>query len=85
MIATLALVAALSAQDAVAIERRLAAAPDGEVRFAFAARPGVVGDGRGIIAWDCTDWGRCRQQHMEGDFDNEPGPVRVSLRVRDGL
>jgi hypothetical protein len=90
----LVLVAALAAQDAAtAIERRVAATADGEVRFQFAARPGVVGNGRNVIAWDCTDWDECRHQQVSGDFDRvnrddwrafrEPGPVRVRLRVRE--
>lgn len=91
MIAALVVLGALVTQDAAAIERRVAAAPDGEVRFAFAARPGVVGNGRNTIAWDCSDWGRCRHQHNDGDGDGgaewrylrEAGPVRVGLRVRE--
>lgn len=93
MIAALGLLAALAAQDAAGIERAVATAQGGEVRFAFAARRGVVGNGRDIIAWDCSDWERCRHQRAAGDFDGatrgdwrgvqEPGPVRVSLRVRE--
>lgn len=92
MIATLALLGALAAQDAAAIAQQVAAAPDGEVRLTFAARLGVVGNGYGVIGWDCTDWGRCSHQRMDDGNDgghgdwrslNEPGPVRVSLRVRE--
>lgn len=81
-----------AAQDAADLERRVAAARDGEVRLTYAARPGVVGNGRNVIAWDC-DGSRCRRQQMTGDFADgkgewgwarEPGPVRVALRVRDG-
>ena len=88
----LALAAAIFTQDAAAIERRVAAVTDGEVRLQFAARPGVVGNGRNVVAWDCNGWGRCRQQHMDGDWNDgdrdwrhlyEPGPVRVSLRIRE--
>jgi HEAT repeat protein len=91
VIAAFIVVAALAAQDAKDIERRVGAVADGEVRLQFAARPGVVGDGRSFIAWDC-EGGRCRHQHTDGDWDNasrdwrslyEPGPVRVSLRVRE--
>ena len=77
---------------------RVAAAPDGTVRLSFAARPGVCGDGRHVIALDCADGtcgrGRGRGRHsitFDGDFDGdeveydcEPGPVRVSLTVRTG-
>lgn len=81
----------LAAQDAQAIARRVAAAPDGEVRLAYAARPGVVGDGWSVIAWDCEGT-RCRhyQRRNWGGRDNdwrwvgEPGPVRVSLRRSGG-
>ena len=90
MIAALGLFAILAAQDAAAIERRVAQAPDGAVRLQFRARPGVVGDGRSVIAWDCDDSGRCRHHHSQGNWDGddwhallEPGPVRVSLRVRE--
>ena len=74
---------------------RVAAAPDGVVRLSFAARPGVCGDGRQVIAFDCTD-GRCgrrggehtitfdRSDGDEVEYACEPGPVRISLTVRTG-
>jgi hypothetical protein len=75
---------------------RIAATPDGTVRLSFAARPGVCGDGRHVIALDCAG-GKCRRGRgeqtitLDGGFDSaeveydcEPGPVRVSLRVRAG-
>jgi len=75
---------------------RVAAAPDGTVRLSFAARPGVCGDGRHVIALDCAG-GRCGRGGwghtitfdggFDGDeveYDCEPGPVRVSLTVRTG-
>src|SRR5439155_5480745 len=41
---------------------RVAAAPDGVVRLSFAARPGVCGNGRNVIALECAGggcgWGR---------------------------
>src|SRR2546426_11008937 len=77
-----------AAQD---LGRQIARAPDGEVRVAFAARPGVYGDGRNVIAWDCGT-GRCRQVqgNYSDDWDNDwrsscdSGPVRVVLAVRGG-
>ena len=72
---------------------RVAAAPDGTVRMSFAARPAVCGNGRNVIAFDCSG-GRCGRHtimfdgHYEGDeveYDCEPGPVRVSLTVRQGV
>jgi hypothetical protein len=75
---------------------RVAAAPDGIVRLSFAARPGVCGDGRNVIALECAH-GRCgrgrggRTITFDGGFDSdeveydcEPGPVRVSLTIRAG-
>ena len=75
---------------------RVAATPDGTVRLSFAARPGVCGDGRNVIALDCVG-GKCRRGRgghtitLDGGFDSdeveydcEPGPVRVSLTVRTG-
>ena len=42
----LTLAPALGAQSGAAIARRVAAAPDGEVRLTYATRPDVCGDGR---------------------------------------
>jgi len=75
---------------------RVAAAPDGIVRLSFAARPGVCGNGRNVIALECAGgkcgWGRGGRtitvdRAFDGDeveYDCEPGPVRVSLTVRTG-
>ena len=75
---------------------RVAAVPDGTVRLSFAARPGVCGDGHNVIALECTGgkcgrgrWGRTITidrgfDDDEVEYDCEPGPVRVSLRVRAG-
>lgn len=73
------------------IADRVAAAPGGVVRFSFAARDGVCGNGRTVIALDCEN-GACgrRTITMDGwkgdevEYDCEPGPVRVSLTVRGG-
>ena len=79
---------------------RVGVAPDGIVRLSFAARPGVCGNGRNVIALDCTG-GRCGRWRGGGggghtitvdrgfdrdevEYDCEPGPVRVSLTVRTG-
>lgn len=93
MIGIAALAVAVLSQDAATIARRVAAAPDGEVRLTYAARPDVVGDGERIIAWDCDAAGRCEHQQFRGDWNRgmedwrswsmQPGPVRVALRVRD--
>lgn len=75
------------------LERRVAAAPDGTVRFSFAARPGVYGNGRNVISWDCRN-GRCRNRQVHGNFSDvdgddwtsacDSGPVRVVLAVHAG-
>jgi len=70
---------------------RVAAAPDGEVRLSYATRPGVCGNGRNTISFDCEDgWcGRHRMSFGRNDDDDagcpcEPGPARVALRKRGG-
>ena len=73
------------------LERRVAAAPDGIVHLTFAARPGVCGNGRGSVSMDCDD-GNCgnysvnvgNRDWREVEYDCDPGPVRVSLRVSGG-
>ena len=72
------------------LRARVAAASDGVVRFSFAARPGVMGNGRDVISWDC-DGGRCNSNRVtdqDGPDDGRgacaSGPVRVALRVRGG-
>ncbi len=77
---------------AQSLERRVAAAPDGTVRISYAARPGVYGNGRSVIGWDCGR-GNCRRQ-VDGNFSDvseddwrstcDSGPVRLALTVRDG-
>src|SRR5205814_2074346 len=60
--------------------------------------PGVCGDGHSVIAFECADgkcgrgrgrWGRTITLDRgfdddEVEYDCEPGPVRISLRVRTG-
>jgi hypothetical protein len=81
----------VTAAAAQTLERRIAAAPDGTVRLSFAARPGVCGDGRGSVSMDCDD-GTCgrytvsvgNRDRSEVEYDCDPGPVRVSMRVSGG-
>ena len=47
------LVLVAGSATAQTIEQRVAKAPDGSVRFSFAARPGVYGNGRNSISWGC--------------------------------
>lgn len=82
-------VLALALQGSLA--DRVAAAPDGDVRFSFATRPGVCGDGRSNISFECDDGycGRHRITVGRSDDDDrgcpcQPGPARVALRKRGG-
>ena len=94
MTGRLILVLLLAAGPAAAqrLAQRVGSTPDGTVRLSFAARPGLCGNGRNVIALECSRGRRGRQTIMfdgsyEGDeveYDCEPGPVRVSLRVRTG-
>jgi hypothetical protein len=78
--ASLALASTAAAQS---IADRVRAAPDGEVRLAFAARPGVCGDGEhGVSIRSVSDAGR---SYLDGDWYGNrcvPGPVRVELTMR---
>lgn len=88
----LALVALVLVQQQ-SLDRRIAGAPDGSVRFSFAAKPGVYGNGRNMISWDC-DRGNCHNRQVDdysgGDHDDDwnmpcdSGPVRVALTKSSG-
>jgi hypothetical protein len=79
-----------STASAQTLEQRVAKAPDGSVRFSYAAKAGVYGNGRNSISWDC-DKGNCRNQ-TNGDWDDrdnwsspcDSGPVRVALQKTGG-
>jgi hypothetical protein len=87
MIASLVLALALQG----GLTDRVAAAPDGEVRFSFATRAGVCGNGRNVISFECDD-GTCgRHRISSGNYYDddagcpcEPGPARVALQRRGG-
>ena len=89
IVVALALLAAPAAAQRLAA--RIAAAPDGTVRFTFAARPGVCGNGRTMISTHCSA-GNCDHTVTFGrnwdddevDYDCDAGPVRVSLQRRGG-
>jgi hypothetical protein len=74
--ATIAALAFAGAATAQTIDRRVASAPDGTVRFSFAARPGVCGNGHNVNIQDS------RNPDWESDCDN--GPVRTVLTVSGG-
>ena len=88
MITSLALALALQGS----LPDRVAAAPDGEVRFSYATRPGVCGNGRNTISFDCEDGWCGRHRVSVGRYDDdddagcpcEPGPARVALQQRGG-
>jgi len=85
------LLIAASTATAQTLERRVAGASDGSVRFSFAARPGVYGNGRNMISWDC-DRGNCRNRQVDGNWNDhddwdapcDSGPVRVALSKSGG-
>lgn len=89
MIALAFLTLALVQQQS--LERRVANAPDGTIRFSYAAKPGVYGNGRNQISWGCQD-GKCRHNEIRDYDDNwsdletpcDSGPVRVALSKRAG-
>ena len=82
-LAPVMLLVATGASQAQSLEQRVAAAPDGAVRFTFAARPGVRGDGDETITWECGDHGDCGRRDSRSRYACEAGPVRVTLTVRE--
>ena len=76
-----ALPATLSAQ---ALANRVEAAPDGYVRFQYEARPGVCGNG-GSISMDEERGIRVRGDGEQCDCECKEGPVRIEIRVNDGI
>ncbi len=89
--ATLLLVIAALPLGAQSLAARVASVGTGSVRFEFAARDGVCGNGRGGITVRRED-GRTTVQGMtvsqnrrdEWEDECEPGPVRVALDVESG-
>lgn len=67
-----------TAVNANRIDDALHTMDSGKLRFEFAARPGVYGDGHSITINSRT------YRDDEDCWPYEPGPVRVVLRVRDG-
>lgn len=63
------------AQEAGSLEHRIDSAPDGSIRFHFAAREGVCGNGRSIDMRESDD---------HGDRWCEPGPVWVEIEKSGG-
>jgi hypothetical protein len=56
----------------------------GTVRFSFEARDGVCGDGDSYISVDGSTFHSRHYDDDDWDPDCDDGPVRISLKVRDG-
>ena len=85
-----ALLAAPAAGQTLA--QRVAGAPDGTVHLSYAARPGICGNGEGVISFDCAN-GTCGMRRRvssswdweeDGPCPCDSGPVRLALLVRGG-
>jgi hypothetical protein len=63
---------------AQSIADRVARAPDGKVRFSYAAREGVCGNGRNNISVRSSD------DDVDWESDCEAGPVRIVMSKTDG-
>jgi hypothetical protein len=93
LLVVVSIVALAGTAHGQSVEQRVARAPDGELWFSYAAKPGVYGNGRNIITWNC-DAGRCRSQGVEGNWSDvdwdryrsscDSGPARASLTKRGG-
>ncbi|HEX6059242.1 MAG TPA: HEAT repeat domain-containing protein [Gemmatimonadaceae bacterium] len=70
---------------AQALADRVARAPDGEVRFSFAAREGICGNGENSIrdVQRGSSYGYHRSGDESWEYDCEYGPVRIAL-TKDG-
>ena len=79
----LMLTPSLGAQQGSTIARRVATAPDGEVRLAYATRPDVCGDGRdGIsVGHSMTFYDRGESYGSWGRMRCVDGPARVTLAI----
>src|SRR5262245_23199582 len=83
LVSTIGLAPALGAQAGSSIARRVAAAPDGDVRMTYATRDNVCGDGRdGVGIGRSMYFGTSSESY--GGWSNmrcERGPARVTLTV----
>jgi len=66
-----------SAARAQTVAERVRRAADGTVRFSFAARPGVCGNGRNNISVR-------EDRNRDVESECEPGPVMIALDKQDG-
>ena len=81
----LTLAPALGAQGGTSIARRVAAAPEGEVRLTYATRPDVCGDGRDGVSIRRSMFfsDRVESYGTVSGMRCVDGPARVTLTVRD--
>ncbi|HEU4721247.1 MAG TPA: HEAT repeat domain-containing protein [Gemmatimonadaceae bacterium] len=81
----LTLAPALGAQPGTSIARRVAAAPDGEVRLTYATRPDVCGDGRDGVSIRRSMFfsDRVESYGTVSGMRCIDGPARVTITVRD--
>ena len=78
----LGLAPSLGAQTGSSIARRVAAAPDGEVRLSYAARSSVCGDGRdGVTIGRSMYFAPNMESYGWSNVRCEHGPARVTLTV----
>lgn len=83
VIAATSLSAPAAAQGTLA--SRIAQAPDGEVRMQYDARPGVCGDGRGVVGFRRALFADSFESYGRwSDARCVAGPLRVSLSVENG-
>jgi HEAT repeat protein len=80
---TLTMTPALGAQAGSSIARRVAAAPDGEVRLSYATRSNVCGDGRDGVSIGRSMYFSVNVESYGGwsNMRCERGPARVTLTV----
>ena len=87
-IAVIAAGVVMLAHDATSqpLVSRVADAPDGFVQMRFAARPGICGNGRGLVSTGGNNLFGSVDELPKGDWRTacRPGPVRVMLTVRGG-
>lgn len=85
-VAALALLLAAAPLAAQSVAARVAAAPDGEVRLAYATRSGTCGDGKNVVSFGRTTqiWPGVESHGAWRDAKCVPGPARVALVKRAG-
>ena len=76
---------ALGAQNGTSIARRVASAPDGEVRLTYATRPDACGDGRDGVSIRRSMFfsDRVESYGTVSGMRCVAGPARITLTVRD--